>query len=449
MKRSCSSNADTFASAGSAGWTIASSPRAAFPPGAKWSIVDQQLTLHFPATSQPQRLQLLISAVMTPAGGRGGAPPPAAASLNSFMNAFAAAVESSTPVPDLAPLREPGASRWPAIETQAVTGTGTGALTVDTFTVPEDQSVPVVDSFERRRFPVGRPRRRQLRSAETCGWCQGIGPTLGTLSLEAICHGAQPAAWREGREQPDLRDRSRPDHHPERSEQRRRSGLLRELQQRRHRAGQLPRVHDALGDRLQGQLLLREGHRLAGGFRGDPGAANTVTTARCSVWPPMAAVSTSSPPGLRHPNGFTVGPNDEMAFADNQGNWLPTSVRAHDEGRAACTASRRRRRRHSRRHEFEKPIVWLPHAFDNSPANPIWIPNNLWGPLGGKMLLMSYGKATLSLLMTERVEGQIQGAIMNLPLRFDSVHHRPADGSFWITRAPDTRDPRDRMTRQF
>jgi hypothetical protein len=29
------------------------------------------------------------------------------------------------------------------------------------------------------------------------------------------------------------------------------------------------------------------------------------------------------------------------------------------------------------------------------------------------------------------------------------VHHRPADGSFWITRIPDTRDPRDRMTRQF
>ena len=30
--------------------------------------------------------------------------------------------------------------------------------------------------------------------------------------------------------------------------------------------------------------------------------------------------------GLRHPNGFAIGPKDLMAFADNQGNWLPTSV---------------------------------------------------------------------------------------------------------------------------
>ena len=78
------------------------------PAAAKWAIVDQQLTLQFPATSQPQRVQLLISAVMTPGGGRGGAAVPAAASLTSFMNAFAAAVEASAPVPDLAPLREPG-----------------------------------------------------------------------------------------------------------------------------------------------------------------------------------------------------------------------------------------------------------------------------------------------------------------------------------------------------
>ena len=39
------------------------------PAGAKWSIVDQQLTLHLAPAPQARRVQLLISAVMAPAGG--------------------------------------------------------------------------------------------------------------------------------------------------------------------------------------------------------------------------------------------------------------------------------------------------------------------------------------------------------------------------------------------
>jgi hypothetical protein len=106
-----------------------------------------------------------------------------------------------------------------------------------------------------------------------------------------------------------------------------------------------------------------------------------------------------------------------MAYADNQGNWLPTSVvhMVKEDGIYGFAPTQAKPTP-----QYEKPIVWLPHAFDNSPANPIWVPDKQWGPLGGKMLLMSYGKATLSLVMTERVDGQIQGAVMNLPLRFDS-----------------------------
>jgi len=51
------------------------------------------------------------------------------------------------------------------------------------------------------------------------------------------------------------------------------------------------------------------------------------------------------------------------------------------------------------------------------------------------MLLTSYGKATLSLVLTDHVEGQIQGAVMNLPLKFVSglmrARFRP-DGHLYI-----------------
>ena len=88
---------------------------------------------------------------------------------------------------------------------------------------------------------------------------------------------------------------------------------------------------------------------------------------------PRMAATRMVATGLRHPNGFAVGPNDEMAYADNQGNWLPTSV-VHLIRRGASTDFAPTAQTPKPPKQFEKPIVWLPHAFDNSPGNPIWVP---------------------------------------------------------------------------
>jgi hypothetical protein len=124
--------------------------------------------------------------------------------------------------------------------------------------------------------------------------------------------------------------------------------------------------------------------------------------------------------GLRGPNGMAIGPGDQIVFTDNEGHWLPTcSIQLAREGGfhgMLPTAHLRK----GPPADFEKPICWIPHAVDNSPGSPVWIQSQRWGPLNGTMLLTSYGKANLSLVLTETVNGVMQGGTIRLPMRFPS-----------------------------
>ncbi len=124
--------------------------------------------------------------------------------------------------------------------------------------------------------------------------------------------------------------------------------------------------------------------------------------------------------GLRGPNGMAIGPNDMITYSDNEGHWLPTCslqlIRKGGFHGMKPTAHLHK----TVPEEFEQPICWIPHAIDNSPGDQIWINSEKWGPLNGKMLLTSYGKSSLSLVLTENVNGTIQGGTVKLPLRFRS-----------------------------
>ena len=124
--------------------------------------------------------------------------------------------------------------------------------------------------------------------------------------------------------------------------------------------------------------------------------------------------------GLRGPNGMAIGPDDRIVFTDNEGHWLPTcSLQLAREGgfHGMLPTAHLRKERPT---DFEKPICWIPHAVDNSPGSPVWIQSERWGPLKDHMLLTSYGKANLSLVLTESVGGVMQGGTIRLPMRFPS-----------------------------
>jgi hypothetical protein len=65
---------------------------------------------------------------------------------------------------------------------------------------------------------------------------------------------------------------------------------------------------------------------------------------------------------------------------------------------------------------MKQPLCWITNAFDRSPAELLWVPSNSWGPLKGCLLSFSYGYGKVYAVPHERVEGQIQGGMCELPM---------------------------------
>ena len=176
--------------------------------------------------------------------------------------------------------------------------------------------------------------------------------------------------------------------------------------------------------------------------------------------------------GLRAPNGLGMGPGDILSCSDNEGHWMPANrlnivkqggfygmvPAAHREmtfktadGREFKANPSLESARQQHKTEFwgnasspvpieghDAPLVWLPMDIDNSPGGGVWVPaGNKWGPWGGRMLHMSYGKCTLMGVMSETVEGVAQGGVVKFPLKFNSGIQRgrfsPKDGQLYLT----------------
>ena len=140
--------------------------------------------------------------------------------------------------------------------------------------------------------------------------------------------------------------------------------------------------------------------------------------------------------GLRNPNGLSIGPNDEIVYSDNEGNWVPTS-KVHRIRLGSFHGFVPSAQLEPQPTNFEKPILWVPHFIDNSPSTPIFITSPSWpAELQGQLLVTSYGQGTLSLILNEDVDDQWQGAHLTLPLNFQSgtIHGRfhPGDGHLYI-----------------
>ncbi|MDB6031461.1 MAG: hypothetical protein JWM16_1799 [Verrucomicrobiales bacterium] len=172
--------------------------------------------------------------------------------------------------------------------------------------------------------------------------------------------------------------------------------------------------------------------------------------------------------GFRAPNGMTVGPKDEITVSDNQGHWMPSSKLNWVEkgGFYGMTPSAQRKlemRRDGTNFTanpsdpkdraafkfkawgsdkaptpltYDKPMCWLPMPMDNSSGGQVWAADKRWGPLAGHLLFMSYGKCTLFEVMPEVVDGTHQGAMIQLPFKFNSGVMRgrvnPKDGQVYL-----------------
>ena len=139
--------------------------------------------------------------------------------------------------------------------------------------------------------------------------------------------------------------------------------------------------------------------------------------------------------GFRNPNGMGISPKDIVTVGDQQGGWVPeTRVDATRKG--GFYGYIPMHHRDKKPDTYDAPFAFVPRAMDNSAGGQLWIPENHWGALGGKMIHLSYGRCTAMVGITDSSD-KTQGAMINLPGKYLSGAMRgrfnPHDGHMYIS----------------
>jgi hypothetical protein len=140
--------------------------------------------------------------------------------------------------------------------------------------------------------------------------------------------------------------------------------------------------------------------------------------------------------GWRNPNGLGVSPDGKIiTVAPQQGEWTPSSQISEAKsggfyGYHGPQVSAERPL------GYDAPLCWIPHEVDNSSGSQVWVPPASWGPLGGHMIHLLWGRCGLMLVVRDVVDGVPQAAVAPLPGRLLSGPNRGTfsarDGSLYI-----------------
>jgi len=139
--------------------------------------------------------------------------------------------------------------------------------------------------------------------------------------------------------------------------------------------------------------------------------------------------------GFRNPNGMGISPQDIVTVGDQQGGWVPeTRVDATRKG--GFYGYIPMHHRDKKPDTYDAPFAFVPRAMDNSAGGQLWVPDNHWGALAGKLIHLSYGRCTAMVGMTDLSE-KTQGAMISLPGRYLSGAMRgrfnPHDGNMYVS----------------
>lgn len=377
-----------------------------FDSAAEWRIQNRHLVLDLPQIGEPLTFCLAIGPVLP-------------GETSSYMQAY---LEQAEDLPDLSEYTQPGPDLWETLQTEAVMGKDEGPFTVDELALPADN--PWKSFIRLMDVDFLSDGRAVVVSLSGDVWLvEGIGEKLGTLHWHRFATGLfQPGGVKVVDDQIYVTGRD-----------------------------QITRLHDLNEDgfadfyeNFNNEIMASTNfHAFTMNLETD--SQGNFYFAKSTPWPPY--LRRNGPPanaeitphhgvlfrlspdgerletiatGLRNPNGLDIGPDGEMIYADNEGNWVPTSkVHRIKEGKfhGFIPAAHQSETPES----FEPPMIWTPHYLDNSPAKPLFIRSTHWPKeLQDDLLLVSYGRASLSLILKEEVDGVWQGAHVNLPLVFKS-----------------------------
>jgi putative heme-binding domain-containing protein len=140
--------------------------------------------------------------------------------------------------------------------------------------------------------------------------------------------------------------------------------------------------------------------------------------------------------GFRNPAGLGVLPSGSVTVPCSEGEWTPASM--------VCEV----KPDPTRKFRFgyggpidkkppELPLAYLPRGLDNSSGGQVVVTSEKWGPLKDQLLHFSYGTGTHFLVLRDEVDGQPQGAVVQLVGDFLSGAQRgrfhPLDGQLYVT----------------
>ncbi|MFN0066975.1 MAG: DUF6797 domain-containing protein, partial [Limisphaerales bacterium] len=117
--------------------------------------------------------------------------------------------------------------------------------------------------------------------------------------------------------------------------------------------------------------------------------------------------------GFRNPNGLGARPDGGViTAAPQQGEWTPSSglweIRRDNVGLYGGYGGPKMSE--ARPAGFDAPLLWLPHAVDNSSGSQVWVPPGHWGPLAGQMLHLLWGRCGMMLVLRdEAAVGAVNG----------------------------------------
>ena len=121
--------------------------------------------------------------------------------------------------------------------------------------------------------------------------------------------------------------------------------------------------------------------------------------------------------GFRAANGVCINPDGSFFVTDQEGHWNPKNrINWVTEGGFYGNMYSFTDVVDSSNDAMSQPLCWITNAFDRSPAELLWVPEDAWGPLGGSLLNLSYGYGRIFVVPHELVKGQLQGGMCQLPI---------------------------------
>ena len=121
--------------------------------------------------------------------------------------------------------------------------------------------------------------------------------------------------------------------------------------------------------------------------------------------------------GLRASNGVCINPDGSFIVTDQEGHWNPMNrINWIDKKGFHGNMFAYGPPKDSSDQGMIQPLAWIDAGLDRSPSELVWVDSDKWGPLNGSLLDLSYGYGTVLIVPHERINGQMQGGVFQLPI---------------------------------